>query len=109
MGRGGVRGAGSARSGGSRRFDADGADKCCLRRRIAHAVLQDIEKVEDERILKLNLLANDEFGKSENYTLAIQLTGRSSNLFLLDGRGFVLDSLRETFGDGQEIATSDSE
>jgi predicted ribosome quality control (RQC) complex YloA/Tae2 family protein len=34
----------------------------------------------------------------------VQLTGRSSNLFLLNEKDFILDTLRETFGEGQEIA-----
>lgn len=76
-----------------------------LRKRLAHAVLQSVEKVENERIIKLNLSAQDDFGGTKNLTLVIQLTGRSSNLFLLDDRNFILDSLRETFGNGQEIAS----
>ena len=32
------------------------------------------------------------------------MTGRSANLFLLDENGFILDSLRENSGEGQEIA-----
>ncbi len=76
-----------------------------LRKRLAHAVVNKIEKINDERILKLQLNAQNEFGQSKIYTLVVQLTGRSSNLFLLDERDFILDSLRETFGDGQENAS----
>ncbi len=76
-----------------------------LRKRLANSVLQKIEKIEKERILKFFFLARNELGKPENYTFVIQLTGRSSNLFLLDGNDFVLDSMRETFGEGQEIAS----
>ena len=76
-----------------------------LRKRLAHSVLQSIEKVENERILKLNLLAKDDFGETQSYTLIVQLTGRSSNIFLLDNRDYILDSLRDTFGEGQEIAS----
>lgn len=76
-----------------------------LRKRLAHSVLHSIEKLENERILKLNLLAQDDFGETTNYTLIVQLTGRSSNIFLLDYRDYILDSVRETFGYGQEIAS----
>ncbi len=76
-----------------------------LRKRLAHSVLQELEKIENERILKLKFLAQDDFGKTQVFTLAVQLTGRSSNLFLLDERDFILDSLRETFGEGQENAS----
>ncbi len=76
-----------------------------LRKRLAHSVLQAIEKIENERILKLFLVAQDEFGQTQNYTLLVQLTGRSSNLFLLDQKDYILDSLRDTFGNGQEIAS----
>lgn len=75
-----------------------------LRKRLAHAVLEGIEKIEDERVLILKFLARNEFGENVRYALAVQLTGRSSNLFLLDERGFILDSLRDTFGEGQEPA-----
>jgi predicted ribosome quality control (RQC) complex YloA/Tae2 family protein len=76
-----------------------------LRKRLAHATLDNIKKVENERILSLNMLARDDFGNTQNYDLVIQLTGRSSNLFLLDDRGYILDSLRDTFGSGQELAS----
>lgn len=74
-----------------------------LRKRLSHAVLRSIEKLENERVLRFSFLAQTELGETENYTLVIQLTGRSSNLFLLNERDFILDSLRENFGAGQEI------
>ena len=74
-----------------------------LRKRLAHSVLQSIEKFPAERILRFLFLAENEIGDTENYSLIVQLTGRSANLFLLDGRDFILDSLRAPFGDGQEI------
>ena len=86
-----------------------------LRKRLANAVLQTIEKIENERVLIFRFNARDELGKAENYALVAQLTGRSANLFLLDADDFVLERARETHGDGQEIAhkyappTSDAE
>jgi predicted ribosome quality control (RQC) complex YloA/Tae2 family protein len=76
-----------------------------LRKRLANAVLEAIEKLTDERVLRLVFSAVDELGQTENYALIVQLTGRSANLFLLDKNDFILDSCRETFGAGQEIAS----
>jgi predicted ribosome quality control (RQC) complex YloA/Tae2 family protein len=76
-----------------------------LRKRLANAVLQSVGKLENERVLRFEFLARDEIEAAKRYTLVVQLTGRSANLFLLDERDFILDSLRENTGDGQEIAT----
>ena len=74
-----------------------------LRKRLANAVLQNIEQITDERVLRFEFSAQTELGQTENYSLIAQLTGRSANLFLLDKNDFILDTIRETFGDGQEI------
>lgn len=74
-----------------------------LRKRLSNAVLQSIEKTKDERILSFAFSVQTELGQNENYTLVVQLTGRSANLFLLDKNDFILDRMRETFGNGQEI------
>ena len=70
-----------------------------LRKRLSGAKLTSIDKVPDERILRLGFLAESELGETENYELIVQLTGRSANLFILDGRGFILERLRETKGE----------
>lgn len=75
-----------------------------LRKRLANAVLQKIEKIKDERILRFVFSARNELGQTETYSLIVQLTGRSANLFLLDKNDFVLDASRENSGAGQEIA-----
>lgn len=75
-----------------------------LRKRLANAVLKSIEKLENERIVRFAFLAQNELGQTEHYTLIIQLTGRSANIFLLDKSDFILDAMRENFGEGQEIA-----
>ena len=49
------------------------------------------------------LAATSEIGAAENYSLVVQLTGRSANIFLLDANGYVLDALNSTRGAGQEI------
>jgi predicted ribosome quality control (RQC) complex YloA/Tae2 family protein len=76
-----------------------------LRKRLANAVLEQFEKLENERILRLTFSARNDFGAAENYTLVVQLTGRSANLFLLDTNDFILEACRESFGAGQEIAS----
>jgi len=75
-----------------------------LRKRLANAVLQTIEKLPGERIARFFFAARDELGQAENYSLIAQLTGRSANLFLLDENDFILDAARENSGAGQEIA-----
>lgn len=76
-----------------------------LFKRLTHAVLKKITKDENERILRFFLEAEDEISGLKNYTLVVQLTGRSANIFLLDADDFILESLRETRGIGQEIAS----
>ena len=75
-----------------------------LRKRLGSAVLKKIVKLENERVLRFEFVAQTELGAVENYALVVQLTGRSANILLLDERGFVLDALRENTGEGQEIA-----
>ncbi|MDQ2745748.1 MAG: NFACT family protein [Acidobacteriota bacterium] len=75
-----------------------------LRKRLAHAVLESVEKLASERILRLELSARDDLGEAVRYSLIIQLTGRSANLFLLNENDQILDACRETRGAGQEIA-----
>jgi predicted ribosome quality control (RQC) complex YloA/Tae2 family protein len=76
-----------------------------LRKKLAHAVLQNVSQIPNERVLRFAFEAQTELGETENYSLIVQLTGRSSNLFLIDEKDFVLDSIRETFGDGQETGS----
>lgn len=74
-----------------------------VRKRLSNAVLNKIEKVENERILQFFFTVQTEFGETENYVFVVQLTGRSSNLYLLNEKNIILDSLRENTGNGQEI------
>lgn len=74
-----------------------------LRKKLSNAILQNILKLDNERILRFDFSATDEIGQSENPALIIQLTGRSANIFLLDKNDFILDSMRENSGEGQQI------
>ena len=75
-----------------------------LRKRLANAVLDQIEKFSGERILRFCFSARDELGQAENYSLIAQLTGRSANVLLLDKNDYILDTARPGSGTGQEIA-----
>jgi predicted ribosome quality control (RQC) complex YloA/Tae2 family protein len=75
-----------------------------LRHRLGNSFLQNIEKFEDERILRFEFLTRNDVGQNETYFLIVQLTGRSANLFLLDENDFILDACRENSGEGQEVA-----
>lgn len=72
-----------------------------VRKRLSSAVLEEIEQVPDERILRFEFSSRDELGVDRSYSLTAQLTGRSANLFLLDENGMVLETSREPFGEGQ--------
>ncbi len=75
-----------------------------LRKRLSNAVIEKVEKFENERILRFVLQARNELGHAEVYSLIVQLTGRSANLFLLDQNDLILDSLKDNSGEGQQIA-----
>ncbi|HLM03338.1 MAG TPA: NFACT RNA binding domain-containing protein [Pyrinomonadaceae bacterium] len=76
-----------------------------VRKRLSNAALQNVAKLENERVLRFEFLAQDEIEGLKKYALIAQVTGRSASIFLLDERDFILDSLRENSGEGQEIAT----
>ena len=73
-----------------------------LRKHLSGAELHGIERIPDERILRFDFSAENELGQIQRYSLTAQLTGRSANLFLLDGNRFILDASRETFVEGQK-------
>jgi predicted ribosome quality control (RQC) complex YloA/Tae2 family protein len=74
-----------------------------LRKRLGGAALVSIGQDEGERVVRLCFDAEDAAGRSYGAILVAQLTGRSSNLFLLDEGGRVVDALRPARGPGQEI------
>ncbi len=74
-----------------------------LRSKLANSVLQTIEKLKNERVLRFAFSARNEIGQTENYILILQLTGRSANLFLLDANDYILDAMRENSGEGQQV------
>ncbi len=76
-----------------------------LRKQLGNAIVEHVEKVKNERVFKLNLDSHNEMGDRQTFNLWVQLTGRSSNLFLANEDNLIIGSLRETLGDGQVIGT----
>ncbi|HYE16649.1 MAG TPA: NFACT family protein [Pyrinomonadaceae bacterium] len=74
-----------------------------LRKTLSGARLEGVEKDEGERVVRFRLSAPGLVESSDSFTFVAQLTGRTSNLFLLDGEGRVLDCIRPARGEGQEV------
>ena len=79
-----------------------------LKKRLSGAEVTGIDLLDGERVLNIHLAGESEIGGATDFKLVVQLTGRSANLFLTDERGFVIDSLRQTEGEGQENGTRHS-
>lgn len=76
-----------------------------LRKKLSGSRIERIEKLADDRVLIFGLTGRDDFGANTRHRLVVQLTGKSSNVFLLDENDAILDRLRETSGAGQEIGS----
>lgn len=74
-----------------------------LRKRVSEAAVKTIMKMPRERILRIALSAVNETSGTRDFCLIVQLTGRSSNVFLLDADDVILESMRDNTGPGQEI------
>src|SRR5690606_16983775 len=74
-----------------------------MRSRLANAEITDMYTVAGERVVELKLTGVDEAGERVQSGLVIQLTGRSSDLFLTDGEGRIIAAARLNQGTGQEI------
>jgi len=74
-----------------------------LRKHLGGGRLERVSKDEGDRVVRFLFKVPDAVGDEHAASLVAQLTGRASNLFLLDGAGRVLDSLRAARGAGQEI------
>jgi predicted ribosome quality control (RQC) complex YloA/Tae2 family protein len=80
-----------------------GAFPLVLRKHLSGAEVSSVTQVESERVLLIGLDGSDELDRRASYILALQLTGSSSNMFLLDSGGAIIDSMKETRGPGQQI------
>jgi predicted ribosome quality control (RQC) complex YloA/Tae2 family protein len=74
-----------------------------LKKRLSGAELNSIEKIPGERVLKFYFSGVNELGDRQDHQLIIQLTGRSANIFLINEHRRIIDTVRDTFGPGQEI------
>ncbi|HTK36963.1 MAG TPA: NFACT family protein [Pyrinomonadaceae bacterium] len=72
-----------------------------VRKRLSGGVVRGVSKVPDERVLRMSLSAETETGEINDFALIVQLTGRSSNIFLADANDFILESMRPNTGPGQ--------
>ncbi|HZH91559.1 MAG TPA: NFACT RNA binding domain-containing protein [Pyrinomonadaceae bacterium] len=75
-----------------------------LRKQLGGARLLGVTKDEGERVVRFAFASYDAVGDTHDWSLVAQLTGRASNLLLLDHAGRVVDALRTPRGEGQEIA-----
>lgn len=73
-----------------------------LRKHLSGAGFTGVGKLPGERVLRLSFSGPDELGNIRAHSLIVQVTGRSANLFLLDGEDVILGSARDTHGPGQE-------
>lgn len=69
-----------------------------LRKHLSGETIRSIETIENERVLLFRFSAKSDPNKSSELSLSLQLTGRSSNLFLLDGEDGILAMLRAAKG-----------
>jgi predicted ribosome quality control (RQC) complex YloA/Tae2 family protein len=74
-----------------------------LKKYLSGARLLSIEQVADDRILSMRFAAPDEIEESVERSLIIQLTGKSSNLFLLNENDLIIGLLADKDVDGQRI------
>lgn len=73
------------------------------RKRLSDGQLTKITKDAGDRVVRFAFLVEDESGAVQKFRFVAQLTGKAANLFLLDSENRILERLRETRGDGQEI------
>ncbi len=74
-----------------------------LKKRLSESAIEAVEQIDGERVLLLHFNGLSELGEREKHILAVQLTGRSANLFLLDNEGKIIATARESNGGGQKI------
>ena len=70
-----------------------------LRKHLSGARITDITQPPLERLVKIQLDAADELGRTGRRTLILEAMGRRSNLILLDGEGRIIDCLRRVDAD----------
>ena len=66
-----------------------------LRKYIERGIITDISQYQNDRLILIKILSNNELGDSNNFTLAIELMGRNSNVILLNKDGVIIDAMRK--------------
>ena len=74
-----------------------------MRKHLGGGTLHSLTKDESERIVRFHVSVLDEMGDTHQRSFIAQLTGRTANLLLLDEAGYIIDTLRPSRGEGQEI------
>jgi len=74
-----------------------------LKKHLSGAELTGVDKLPNERVIILNFENTNDIGVKFLPSLVVQLTGRSSDVFLLDERGYIVGLLIEKDIDGQRI------
>lgn len=73
-----------------------------LRKHLSSTSLVALEKDAADRVVRFQFSGTDELNVSRDFTLIVQLTGRSANLFLLDSHDLITQQLRSTQIPGQQ-------
>lgn len=73
-----------------------------LRKHLSNAKLLSISQDGQERILTFELLSANELGDMVNFTLAVEIMGRHSNLILINSEGKIIDSIKRV---GQDLSS----
>ena len=74
-----------------------------LRTTLTGSKLVSVEQDETERVVRFNLVRQEETGEIQERVLVAQLTGRSANLFLLNSQARITHSQRFLTGSGQQV------
>jgi predicted ribosome quality control (RQC) complex YloA/Tae2 family protein len=72
-----------------------------LRKHLTNSRIVKVQMPDFERIVELTCSGRDELGESAEVTLIVELTGRHSNVLLVNEAGLIIDALRRVpLGDG---------
>ena len=74
-----------------------------MRTKLTGSKLTAAKQDESERVVRFNLLRQEETGEVQERVFVAQLTGRSANLFLLDTQGRITHAQRFLHGTGQQV------
>lgn len=74
-----------------------------LRASLGGGRLLSITKDDEERIVRFGLSVRDDLGDARDWSLVAQLTGRSSNLLMLNSTGTITNTWRTPRGEGQKF------